>query len=224
MRSVPLRLTLFLLFTMNILPSAFADAPSAGPGLAPDQALQKLMDGNQRYVEGKMIHPQQSADRRKEMAQGQKPFAVILGCADSRTPPELIFDQGLGDLFVVRAAGNVLDTMALGSIEYATKVLGAPLIMVMGHSKCGAVDAALQKKPLPGHIQDLAEKIQGDLKGSSCKADAKLLNCSIAANAQFIANELKSSEPVVAPLVKAGKVKVMSGVYDLESGKVEITK
>jgi carbonic anhydrase len=224
MRHAPLKIFLFILFALTPLSQSFADTAHSGPGVTPDQALQKLMEGNQRYVEGKMTHPQQGAERRKEVAQGQKPFAVILGCADSRTPPEVIFDQGLGDLFVVRAAGNVVDTMGLGSIEYATQVLGAPLIVVMGHSKCGAVDAALQKKPLPGHIQNLAEKIQGDLQGSSCKADANLLNCSIAANAQFISNELKNSEPVIAPLVKSGKVKVMSAVYDLETGKVEMMK
>ena len=223
MRLTAISFALFI-FVALISPTTFADAAHAGPGLTPDQALQKLMEGNQRYVDGKMTHPQQSAERRKEVAQGQTPFAVILGCADSRTPPEVIFDQGLGDLFVVRAAGNVLDTMNLASIEYATQVLGAPLIVVMGHSKCGAVEAALQKKPLPGHIQNLAEKIQGNLKGSSCKSDAKLFACSVTANAQFIKNELESSEPVIAPLVKAGKVKVMSAVYDLESGKVELMK
>lgn len=204
--------------------SAGAASTETSPSLSPDQALQKLMEGNGRYVTGNKANPHQNAERRKEVAKGQSPFAVVLSCSDSRTPPEVIFDQGLGDLFVVRVAGNVLDTMGLGSIEYATQVLGAPLILVLGHSKCGAVDAAIQNKPLPGHIQALAEHIQGDLKGASCKKDSKLLECSITVNAQLIRDRLNTSEPVIAPLVKSGKVKVVSGIYDLETGKVEIMK
>jgi carbonic anhydrase len=152
--------TLTLIFSISVAATSFAaDAPPSG-GPTPDQALQRLMEGNQRFVSGKVTHPSQSSARRSEISTGQKPFAAILSCADSRVPPELIFDQGLGDLFVVRVAGNTVNEEGLGSLEFGTKVLGAPLLLVLGHTKCGAVDAALQGKPLPGHISSV--KLQNE--------------------------------------------------------------
>jgi carbonic anhydrase len=122
-----------------------------------DRALQKLIDGNKRYVDFKRTYPDQDQVRLKAVAQDQHPFAVILGCADSRVPPELLFDQGLGDLFVIRVAGNILDDGTLASIEFATAELGVPLVMVLGHERCGAVAATLNGGEIPGHISRLVD-------------------------------------------------------------------
>jgi carbonic anhydrase len=126
--------------------------------------LKKLSDGNTRFVTSHMIHPNISDIRRTEVAQGQKPFAVILTCSDSRVPPEIIFDQGLGDLFVIRTAGEVVDDIAIASIEYAIEHLGVKLIVVMGHQKCGAVDAAVKGGKFTLHIDQLVEEIMPAVK------------------------------------------------------------
>ncbi len=135
----------------------------AQPKVSPAEALARLKAGNQRFVASKLEHPRQTAKRRTELATSQHPFAVVLGCADSRTAPELVFDQGLGDVFVVRVAGNVLNDETLGSIEYAVDHLGAQLIVVLGHERCGAIEAAREtiaaKEEAPGHIQSLVKAI-----------------------------------------------------------------
>ena len=200
---------------------AYSQTP---PGPTPDQALQKLVEGNQRFVDAKMKYPGQTPQRRKELTQGQHPFAAILGCSDSRVPLEVIFDQGLGDLFVVRVAGNTVDQLGLGSLEYATQVLGAPLILVLGHDQCGAVDATIKGKPLPGHIQDLANHLKPAVKLETCQKEKTPLECSINANVEFNVAQLLSSEPILAPLVKSGKLKVVGGRYDLQTGKVVLLK
>jgi carbonic anhydrase len=125
--------------------------------LSSDSALQKLMTGNKRYYEGNLTHPNQTKVRILEVAKGQHPFAIILGCSDSRVPPEVIFDQGIGDLFIIRVAGNIIDNNALGSIEYAVEHLGVKLVVVLGHEKCGAVDATVKGGEAPGHIKYLIE-------------------------------------------------------------------
>jgi len=208
---------LILIIGTFTLRPIFSQTPSS---FTPDQALQKLMEGNQRYVEAKMKNPRQGAERREELTQGQNPFAVVLGCSDSRVPPEVIFDRGLGDLFVVRVAGNTVGNLGLGSIEYATQILGAPLILVLGHDQCGAVDAVLKGKPLPGHIQELADHLRPALKVEACQKEKVPLECSINANVDSNVAQLIGSGPVLAPLIKAGKLKVVGGRYDLKSGKV----
>lgn len=195
--------------------SAGAEGPS------PAEALQRLVEGNQRFVAGALVHPNRDELRRLEIAQKQKPFAIVLACSDSRVPPQLLFDQGLGDIFEIRIAGNTLDEIITGSIEYAAGVLNAPLIVVMGHSKCGAVEAAIQNKPLPGHIEWLANVIRGALVGQSCELRDQP-TCSIKWNVAWVVKQLRQSAPVLAPLVQAGKLKVVGAYYDLESGKVEI--
>ena len=187
----------------------------------PDEALQRLIEGNRRFVSGSPIRPNQDEGRRVEVAESQNPFAVILGCSDSRVPPKILFDAGLGDLFVVRVAGNTLDEIILGSIEYGAGVLKAPLILVLGHSKCGAVDAALKSKSLPGHIEWLANVIRGSLVGSSCEVKSQP-TCAIKWNVGWVVQKLRQSAPVLAPLVQSGKLKVVGAYYDLQSGKVEI--
>ncbi|MCP4344273.1 MAG: carbonic anhydrase [Desulfobacterales bacterium] len=186
----------------------------------PEEALKRLKDGNQRYVEQKLTHPNQTAERRAELSGGQSPYAVILGCSDSRVPPEVIFDQGMGDLFVIRVAGNIADDVVLGSIEYAAEHLHAPLIVVMGHSKCGAVSAVASGAELDGHLPSLGKIIQpavDKVKGNA----GDLVTNAVKTNAEMTADLLRTSEPVLSNLVKAGKVDVVTAYYDLDTGICE---
>jgi len=189
--------------------------------LTPSSALKKLMEGNQRYIEQKRTFPDQARSRVVEVAQGQHPFATILACSDSRVAPEIIFDQGLGDLFDIRVAGNFLDDVVLGNIEYAALELGVPLLVILGHERCGAVKAALDGKAVPGHISTLVAAIKpavDSTKGQ--KGDA--WDNAVRANVKMNVNQLQSSSRILAEAVKAGKLKVVGGRYDLDSGKVEI--
>ncbi len=187
-----------------------------------DRALEKLLDGNRRYVTFKQEHPNQTPERRAELKDGQNPFAVILGCSDSRVPPEVIFDQGLGDLFVVRVAGNVVGNMALGSIEYAVSHLRTPLIVVLAHSDCGAVTATVSgHDELPGQLGYLTAAIQPavDLVGEQ---PGDRVNRASKANAEMIAERLRNSKPVLFDAVQAGESLIAAAYYDLHSGHVEI--
>ncbi|MEG4970510.1 carbonic anhydrase [Microcoleus sp. B6-A1] len=189
--------------------------------ITPDGALKKLMAGNQRYLQQKRTFPDQARSRVVEVAKGQHPFATILACSDSRVAPEIIFDQGLGDLFDIRVAGNFLDDVVLGNMEYATLELGVPLLVILGHERCGAVKAALDGKAVPGHISTLVAAIKpavDSTKGQ--KGDA--WDNAVRANVKMNVNKLKLASPILAKAVKAGKLKVVGGRYDLDSGKVEI--
>lgn len=182
---------------------------------------QGLIAGNKRYAEGNPTHPNQSASRRREMAKGQNPRAAVLACADSRVSPEIVFDQGLGDLFVVRVAGNVANEHILGSLEYAVEHLGTQLIVVLGHNRCGAVGAACAGGEAPGHI--------GSLVDALAPAVAKI-RASEAGRADLVAKEnvrmtvksLQSCGPILAELVRQGKLEVAGAFYDLDTGAVEI--
>ena len=198
---------------------AWAQQPAAGP--AADQALARLMAGNQRYVRHKEQHPHQSLARRKELEAGQHPFAVILGCADSRVSPELLFDQGLGDLFVIRVAGNIVDDAILGSIEYAVEHLGTKLVMVLGHEKCGAVSAAVEGGIAAGHIKAVVAAIQPSVEACGKESGDRIQNCVIA-NAQRAARQVRESEPVLKESVEKHGVKVVAADYALDSGKVNL--
>ena len=198
---------------------AWAQQPAAGP--AADEALARLMAGNQRYVQHKEQHPDQSPARRKELGSEQHPFAVILGCADSRVSPELLFDQGLGDLFVVRVAGNIVDDAVLGSIEYAVEHLGTKLIMVLGHEKCGAVSAAVEGGIAPGHLKALVAAIQPSVEASAKEPGDRIHNCVIA-NARRAAQQVRNSEPVLKDAVEKHGVKVVAADYMLDSGRVNL--
>ncbi len=191
------------------------------PDLNGDQALRKLKEGNQRYVSFKRSYPDQDAMRLKTVAKGQHPFAVILGCADSRVPPELLFDQGLGDLFVIRVAGNILNDATLASIEFATAELGVPLVMVLGHQRCGAVNAALDGGEVPGHIGRLVKAIKPALVGIQDQKGDKLDNA-IRANVKMVVKQVTASTPILSDLVTKGKLKVVGGHYGLENGVVEM--
>lgn len=210
--------------------NANAQAPGAPPQPpsrpTPDEALKLLVEGNARFVEGKGSHACRTPSDFASLAAAQYPFAVIIGCADSRVGPEIMFDRGLGDLFVVRVAGNVVagaSTAVKGSIEYAVAELGTPLIVVLGHTNCGAVKAAIQhidkRDSLPGAIDGLVELIKPAVQQVRGDAGDKLDNA-IRANVQRGVARLKSLEPIVAKRVKSGGVKVAGGIFDLSTGMV----
>jgi carbonic anhydrase len=199
---------------------AGAGAWAQEPAVA-DEALAKLIAGNQRYVRHKEQHPDQSLARRKELRAGQHPFAVILGCADSRVAPELLFDQGLGDLFDIRVAGNIVDDAVLGSIEYAVEHLGAKLVMVLGHEKCGAVSAAVEGGTAAGHFRALVAAIRPSVEASGKVPGDRIHNCVIA-NARHVAQQVRESEPVLKEAVEKHGLKVVAADYALDSGKVTL--
>jgi carbonic anhydrase len=217
------------------------------PMISPTEALSRLKEGNTRFTAGNVQHPhetsderayiaknsyenpgeislgmtsEQAAKRRAELTKSQHPYAIILSCSDSRVPPELVFDEGLGDLFGIRVAGNVLNNEGLGSIEYGVDVLGARLILVLGHQSCGAVDAAMKtvaaKGKAPGHIQSLVTAIKPVIE-STPKAD---LDTMITANVKHVVDALRSSTPILKAKVDSGDVQVIGGYYTLDTGAV----
>ena len=187
--------------------------------VSPDAVIKRLVEGNQRFVDGKRLNPNQSKLRLQETSVAQYPFAAILGCADSRVPAEIVFDQGLGDLFVVRLAGNIAAQEAIGSLEFATAVLGAQTIMVLGHTKCGAVLAAIKGDPLPGRIGGFVEQIKPAVEKVRSKTGS-IENNSVIANVQYQVERLTESSTILANLIKEGKLKIVGGRYDLATGKV----
>jgi carbonic anhydrase len=222
---------------------AHPDRPIVSPG----EAISRLKEGNGRFTAGNPQHPHESVDERKymaansyenagvlslgmtseqaakrraELAKSQHPFAIILSCSDSRVPPEIVFDEGLGDLFIVRVAGNVLNDEGLGSIEYAVDILGARLIVVLGHQSCGAVDAAMKtvtaKGKAPGHIQSLVTAIK-PVVDSTPKGDPDTM---IKANVKHVVDALRSSTPILKARVDSGDIQVIGGYYTLDSGAV----
>lgn len=188
---------------------------------AADISLQKLIDGNKRYSSGKLSHNNQSAQRRSEVASKQKPFAIILTCSDSRVPPEIIFDQGIGDLFVIRTAGNVVDNVAIGSIEYAAEHLEVPLLVVLGHERCGAVDATLKGGEIKGYIKSIASIISRAVDKVSGKNSSEKLDKAVVQNVKNVVDELSTSKPILEELVHEKKLKVIGARYDLDDGNVQ---
>jgi carbonic anhydrase len=189
------------------------------PSVPADEALSRLKAGNERFTTSKMSASKPVAARRAETAQAQHPFALIVGCADSRTAPEIVFDQNIGDLFVVRTAGNLVDDYALGSIEYAVDHLGVRLIVVLGHERCGAVTAALAADSAPGHINSLVRDIQPAVTASKGKEGDALANA-IHENDAAVAAKIRKQAQLGE---LASQVKVVEGYYDLDTGKVEWT-
>jgi carbonic anhydrase len=191
----------------------------------PDAALQKLLEGNARYV-GNQLRERDFSAGRVARAQGQAPFAAILGCADSRIAPELAFDQGPGQLFVVRVAGNFVTPDGLASLEYGAAVLGTKVIMVLGHSNCGAVNAtigALQSgNNLPGQIASLVRAMKPGIEPVLKQPGDDLPQRAVIANVRSNVQQLLESKPILAELVSGGKLRVVGAVYDLASGKVEL--
>jgi carbonic anhydrase len=191
------------------------------PSVSADEAMKRLMEGNKRFVDGKRQNPHQSRLRLQETAVAQYPFASILGCADSRVPVEILFDQGLGDLFVVRVAGNVASQTAIGSLEFSTAVLGSQLIIVLGHSRCGAVSAAIAGDPLPGRIGVFVEEIKPAVERVKFKS-GDIQENAVTANVQYQAAQLAESSTILAGLIRESKLKIVGGRYDLATGQVTI--
>ncbi|MFG1461352.1 carbonic anhydrase [Xanthobacter sp. DSM 24535] len=202
-----------------------AHAQNAAPpnAITPDAALKRLMDGNARYAANTPNQKDFTAGRAAR-ATAQYPFAAILSCADSRVAPELAFDEGPGELFVVRVAGNFVNDDGLASLEYGAKFLGTPLIMVLGHTNCGAVDATIKvlsdNVQLPGHLPELVNAIKPAVEKAKAEKPANLLDAAITANVAFNVERLKNARPILSEMVAAGKVKVVGAVYDLATGKV----
>lgn len=198
--------------------SAFSTHAADQPSLTPEQAWRCLKDGNERFAAGRLEVKDVGPARRKELAAGQHPFAVVLSCADSRAAPEIIFDQGLGEIFVVRVAGNISEPFALGSIDYAVEHLHVPLIVVLGHERCGAVAAALTgSKPAGG-----LGKLIGEIHVGQCAAAGKdeALAAAVRNNARRQAELLTERSDVIREHVKQKTLQVVAGVYLLASGKV----
>ena len=189
----------------------------------PDAAFARLMEGNARYVSGKLNERDFSAGRAAR-TQGQAPFAAILGCADARVAPELAFDQPPGELFVVRVAGNFVTPDGLGSLEYGAAVLGTKVIMVLGHNNCGAVNATItalqQGNTLPGHIADLVRAMKPAIEPVLKTPGPDLAQRAVVANVQANVRRLQTEKPILADMVAAGKLKVVGAYYDLATGKV----
>jgi carbonic anhydrase len=213
---------------MGAAVAAAPPAPGAAPppnAIAPADALKRLVDGNARYA-ANALNERDFSSGRAARAQAQYPFAQILSCSDSRVSPELLFDQGPGELFVMRVAGNVVSPNLLASIEYGAQFLGAPLIMVLGHSACGAVDAAIKvlkdKAVLPGHLPDLIAAIKPAVVVAEKTKTGNLLDNAVAENVRRQVALLKSSPPIVQQLYAGKKIDIVGGVYDLASGKVTL--
>jgi len=187
---------------------------------AADAVLADLKTGNEHHVTKQYKHPNATAARQQELAAGQHPHATVLACADSRVPPEIVFDQGLGDLFVVRVAGNVAADDELASIEYAAEHLDVPLIVVLGHQKCGAVTAAVQGGEAHGHLPALVKLMQPAVVKTKDMQGDRVANA-VRANVELVVAQLSSSKPVLADLVAKGKVHVVGGVYSLDTGRVD---
>lgn len=194
----------------------------------PESVLARLIEGNQRFMKGQLVHPGRKPEDFASLAEGQAPVAAIIGCADSRMAPELIFDQGVGDLFVVRVAGNIVSgggPLVKGSIEFAVAVLGVRLIMVLGHSQCGAVKAAIEhidsNDALPGSIGQLIDPIRPAVLAVKGRPGNKLNNV-IRANVEKGVDRLKTLDPILSKLAKSGELKVVGGSYELRTGQVEL--
>ena len=212
-----------LFLTMPFYAGAWA--AGAGPDMTADQALANLQQGNLRFVAGKQEHPRQDFTRRDITAtKGQHPFATILSCSDSRVPPEVLFDQGVGDIFVVRVAGNVANVDEAGSIEYAVDHLGTSLLVVLGHTNCGAVTAAVQGAEVHGNVTALIKSIIPAVVRAKTKdpeaSGETLLNECIKSNVWQAIEDLFRTSAIVTAKAKDGKIKVVGAVYDVATGRV----
>lgn len=193
--------------------------------LTPDAALARLMEGNQRYVKG-IESTNSFTTVARTLASGQNPYACILGCADSRVGPELAFDENQGDLFVTRVAGNFVTPEILASLEYATAVLNAPLIMVLGHTSCGAVNAAIkavkQDEDFPGHIQTLTSALSPAVEAAVQQKPKDLADAATRENIRINATRLRQATPILSKRVRQGQLRVEGGLYDIRTGRVEL--
>jgi carbonic anhydrase len=186
-----------------------------------EQALERLLVGNRRYSALRQVHPRQTGTHRQTLVEGQHPFAAILSCSDSRVPSELIFDQGLGDLFIVRTAGHTVNELVLASLEYAVFALHVPLLLVLGHAQCGAVTSVMQAQALPGHLPELVSTLRPALNSVDFDAEDALQQA-IRANSKYTAAYIANHSEILKDALTAGHVKVVPAYYDLATGQVEL--
>ncbi len=215
---------LLAIAAISIVTTRAVIAAVSAPTMSAEQGLQMLLDGNQRFVTGKLEHPNQTPDRRAEVAKGQHPFASVLACSDSRTPPEILFDRGLGDIFTVRVAGNVADKVVIESLDYSVKHLGVRVVMVLGHRRCGAVIAAVD-----GHegtadqdVGPMLSELRPAVEASKGMAGDPVENA-VRENVALVMKNLATSQELSA-MVKSGELKIVGGIYDLDTGKIEMLK
>ena len=203
---------------------AFAADPVAKTNMTPDQALATMKEGNEKFATEAPFRVEQGRERRVQLARGQAPFCVLVGCSDSRVPPELLFGRGLGELFIVRNAGNTVDTAALGSIEYGVGVLGCPLIVVLGHQSCGAVAAAVdvvqKNATFPGVIGEMVQPIIPAVLAVR-NEPGDLLDNAVRSNAQRVASRLKTQSALLQDAMDAKRVRIVAARYDLDRGHVD---
>ncbi|WP_298439994.1 carbonic anhydrase [Geobacter sp.] len=222
------RIARFIIGAAVAVSAAVAFASGGGVGVTADEALQRLMEGNKHFVAGQLgACGESTAAKRASLANGQKPYAIILSCSDSRVPPELIFDKSMGEIFVICVAGNIPDPIVLGSIEYAAEHIGSPLIMVLGHERCGAVTAAVDAKGKPeGNLGAIVRTITPAVRKAKMAAKGKshdeLVETAVEINAKLVAANLTKKSPVIAKLAKEGKVKIVTAKYDLDDGTVSL--
>ena len=213
----------FLILAIGILLLMAATFPVASlqaeTAITGDSVLAELKTGNLHHARHQYQHPHESSARQRELVTSQHPHAEILSCADSRVPPEIVFDQGLGDLFVVRVAGNVATDTEIGSLEYGAEHLHIPLLVVLGHESCGAVTAAVQGGAAEGHIAALVNLIKPAVDKSRGMPGDTVANA-VRVNVQMVVQQLRSSTPVLSELVDQGKLKIIGGVYSLQTGRV----
>lgn len=212
-----------LLLLPLLLVAADPQKKTAGTLLTSDQALAQLLAGNERYSADHLKHPHQHRKDRLAVEPAQHPFATILSCSDSRVPPEVVFDEGLGDLFVVRNAGNIVNDTVIGSIEYAVEHLGTPLVMVLGHSHCGAVKATIAGGDSHSHISSITHAIEPAVKQARGEA-GDLEENAVRDNVQMAVKALRESKPILAEWIAKGKIKIVGAIYDLHTGKVTVLK
>lgn len=196
------------------------------PSMPPDEAIKLLQEGNARYVAHSLLHPNLGPERRSETGlQGQYPFAAVLACSDSRVPAEFIFDSGIGDIFVVRVAGNVLGHSELASVEYAVDHLGTPVFVVLGHTMCGAVTDVIREGLLHGNLRVLSERIlpavERTRQGNPGLSGEELVTATVKTNVWKVMAEAFSSSSCLRTCVKKGELKVVGAVYDIHTGRID---
>lgn len=195
--------------------------------ISPKEALKRLIDGNERFASEKSIHPNLGSELRNALVGEQKPYATILSCSDSRVPVEIIFDAGIGDLFVIRSAGHVLSKETLGSIEYSVRNLGVKLIMVMGHGNCGAIKSALNsynthENNLSENLEALLSHIYPAFENLDCSNDKLLLRRAIISNIKYQVQDLVKKDEYLAEKIASGEIMLVGAKYNLDSGRIEI--
>lgn len=201
--------------------ATFKSRVAQNKDITPDEALNRLIEGNNRFINEKRISPHQTRERLIEVSESQAPFAALLSCADSRVPSEIIFDQGFGDLFVCRIAGNIATSEEIGSLEFGTMILGAKVIMVMGHARCGAVKAAIEGGRFPGQIGSLVSSLRVGAERAAREPGTNKLESAVKANVLSQVETLSSSS-ILGDLIDKKQLKIVGSYYDLATGKVSL--